>query len=78
MPAHAGQLEIDEIGRHRQCVVQSLTLERPVGLRLEREHGIPEVECGQDRTAERPTGAARLYLGEVWAPQAVTTYQGEL
>ena len=47
MPAHVRGLQVDEVGRDQQGVVEIVALEQAAGLRLEGEHGVPWLELGQ-------------------------------
>ena len=41
VPAHVRRLEVDEVGRDGQCVVQLLAGQQVVGFGLEGKHGVP-------------------------------------
>src|SRR5207249_4593577 len=43
VPAPVRRLEIDEVGRHLERVVERLALQVASGLRLEREDGVPRL-----------------------------------
>ena len=47
VPAHVRRLQVDEVGRDDQGLVERLAVEHPARLGLERQHRVPRVELAE-------------------------------
>lgn len=70
VPDPVRRLQVDEVGRHREGLVEFGALQDPVGFRFPVEHGVPRVHLAERVEPRPPVG--REEVGELRVVRPVT------